>query len=304
MFEIVPVDRSLAESPEQLGTKRKYWFRVEDRRLLFKAEERGTGDDWAEKAACELCDLLGLPHVHYDLAIETVSNTPGVICESCVKRPVSLVLGNQVLLALDPKYPADDANKYKVKAHTVDAVAHALELLKPPPPIWMGKAPAGIESALDVFAGYVMLDAWIANQDRHHENWGVMFAAETLELAPTFDHGAAMARNVTDEERQERLTSRDRNRQVDAFVRKARSAFFEANDSTRPMLTQDAWQAFAARAPTAAGLWLARLATIDEAMVDRVLGEVPENRMSPLTREFTLKLLIANRQRLLDDRSL
>lgn len=304
MYDIIPVDRSLAETPEQLGTKRKYWYRVGDRRLLFKAEERGTGDDWAEKVACELCALLGIPHVQYELAIETDTGTPGVICESCVKRPAALVLGNQVLLAIDPAYPAEHANKFKVKEHTVDAVAQAQRLLTAPPAEWMGGIPPGIETALDVFVGYVMLDAWIANQDRHHENWGVIFDLQRLSLAPTFDHGAAFARNITDDERRERLTTRDAGRQIEAFAGKARSAFFAETGSKKAMPTIDAWLAFAARAPEAAKRWLARLGEIDETTIKQVLERVPETRMSPVTRDFTLRLLTVNRQRLLDgDRS-
>ncbi|MCQ5056911.1 hypothetical protein NE606_19990, partial [Agathobaculum butyriciproducens] len=63
-----------------MGTKRKFWFSEEGTRHLFKAEERGTGEDWAEKLACELGRRLGLPHVEYDLAEEydrTVYLQPG-----------------------------------------------------------------------------------------------------------------------------------------------------------------------------------------------------------------------------------
>jgi hypothetical protein len=70
MFPIHRIDRSTAEAVEPLGTKPKFWFTANGRRMLFKAEERGTGEDWAEKVACHLCELLGLPHVHYELAEE------------------------------------------------------------------------------------------------------------------------------------------------------------------------------------------------------------------------------------------
>ena len=174
MFPVFRIDSRRAEALEPLGTKRKFWFNDGERRMLLKSEERGTGEDWAEKIACELCGLLGLPHVHYELAIETDGERPGVICESCAVRPVSLVLGNQLLLARDPSYPAEDLRKYKVRAHTVDAVSDVVAKLRLPPRAWISALPAGIETALDVFAGYIMLDAWIANQDRHHENWGAL----------------------------------------------------------------------------------------------------------------------------------
>ena len=46
------------------------------------------------------------------------------------------------------------------------------------------------------FVGYVLLDAWIANQDRHHENWGALRHGDELRLAPTFDHGASLVNNA------------------------------------------------------------------------------------------------------------
>ena len=163
MFRIVHVDSGKAEALEPLGTKRKFWFRDDQgRRLLFKAEERGTGEDWAEKIAGELAQLLGLPHVDYELAVESDGQTPGVVCESCAPPPVSLVLGNQLLLARDPDYPAAEGRRYKVRQHTVSAVAEVIHGLQPPPSSWAGALPATIETGLDVFTGYVMLDAWIA----------------------------------------------------------------------------------------------------------------------------------------------
>jgi hypothetical protein len=29
-------------------------------------------------------------------------------------------------------------------------------------------------NGLDVWAGYLAFDAWIANRDRHHANWGIL----------------------------------------------------------------------------------------------------------------------------------
>ena len=32
----------------------------------------------------------------------------------------------------------------------------------------------GVLTAPEVFAGYLVLDAWVANQDRHDQNWAVL----------------------------------------------------------------------------------------------------------------------------------
>lgn len=224
-----------------------------------------------------------------------------MVCASCAVWPLSLVLGNQILFALDKGYPAAQGQKFKVKQHTVEAVAEAVGLIQPPPGEWINGVPAEIASALDVFTGYVLLDAWTANQDRHHENWGVLWDGKTLALAPTFDHGAAMARNLSDEERKERLTTKDGNRQVPYFAAKARSAFFADVVASRPMTTYAAWRAFAALAPGAATAWRTRLAAIDSPTVQAVLEEVPPNRMTAVCREFTMALLAENRRRILAD---
>ena len=302
MFRIYSIDRQAAEAVESLGTKPKFWFTAEKRRMLFKAEERGTGEDWAEKIACHLCEFLGLPHVHYELAAEYDDQRyirPGVICENIAMPPLALVLGNQLLLARDPSYPADEARKYKVREHTVTAVAQVLRDLAPPELEGGNAYPDGVQTALDIFVGYVMLDAWIANQDRHHENWAAL-RGDALRLAPTFDHGASLARNVSDEERLERLETRDRNRTVTLFTKKARSAFFADRADSHALGTWDAYCEFAELSPRAAGGWLTRLASVSRSKVQCLLDEVPNQRMSNIAKRFTVELLEENKRRLLE----
>jgi hypothetical protein len=304
MFQIYRVDRRRAEAVEPLGTKRKFWFSEGERRILFKAEERGTGEDWSEVVACHLCELLGLPHVHYELAEEWDASTyiqPGVVCETCAPAPISLILGNQLLLQRDPAYPAEEGRKYKVREHTVEAVADVIRKLMLPAPLWMAKVPAGVSSALDVFAGYVLLDAWIANQDRHHENWAALREGDELRLAPTFDHGASLARNVSDTERKDRLSTKDQNRTVGHFARRARSAFYGKASDAKPLGTFQAFSALAHLAPGGARCWLDCLTKVPRKSMQHILAEVPPKRMSKIARRFTLELLTQNQERLLKE---
>jgi hypothetical protein len=64
------------------------------------------------------------------------------------------------------------------------------------------------------------------------------------------------------------------------------------------MTTVAAWRAFAQKAPGAAA-WLKPLGLVDRAAVDKVLAEVPPNRMSGVGHDFTLELLLENQKRLL-----
>ena len=303
MYSIRQVDRLQAEDIEYLGTKRKFWFSMDGRRYLFKAEERGTGEDWAEKVVCELARLLGIPHVEYELAHEyegKLAIQPGVICPTFVPRPFILILGNQLLFFRDESYPAEESRRYGIRDYTVDAVSQIASILEPPAPEWMVGAPPGITTSLGVFVGYMLLDAWVANQDRHHQNWGAIWLEPNLRLAPTFDHGASLARNLSDEERKDRLTTRDQNRSVEHFAVRARSGFYGSPQDGKTRLALDVFRQFAGRDRAAARIWLGKLAEISQVAVDGVLAEIPPQRMSPVTREFTLKLLMINQRRLLE----
>lgn len=304
-FPITPVDRRKAEQFEPLGSKPKFWFRDGSRRLLFKADDRGTGEDWAEVVACELCKLLGLPHVHYDLATEYDGQTerlPGVICENMAPPPTSLVLGNQLLLASDATYPREQ--RFKVRQHTVEAVSTCVQgLWAPDESSCTGCPPLNRRHALEYFVGYILLDAWIANQDRHHENWAAIWSGSKMRLAPTFDHGAALARNLTDEERKERLSTKDRNRTVAAFAERGRSAFYASEADKKPLTTLDAATAFSDLAPASKRAWLDRLLAVSRDQLCRILDRIPDKRISDVGREFTLALLLENQRRLKDTAS-
>jgi hypothetical protein len=75
----------------------------------------------------------------------------------------------------DPEYPV--AGAYRLSEHTLDRVVaaithHAVGL--PDIPESMLPLPPGVDDALGLFAGYLLLDALIGNTDRHHENWAVV----------------------------------------------------------------------------------------------------------------------------------
>jgi hypothetical protein len=122
-------------------------------------------------------------------------------------------------------------------------------------------------------------------------------------LAPTFDHGAALGRNLSDTERQDRLTTRDRNRTVAAFAKRATSAFFDEGTPPRLIKTVEVFLDFARLAPQAAKIWIGRLAKVDRAAIWQVLSEVPDKRISSTTREFTVQLLLENQRRLVEETS-
>ena len=85
-----------------------------------------------------------------------------------------------------------------------------------------------------MFVAYLLLDVLVSNQDRHHENWGIINDDTRTYLAPTFDHAASLGRNECDSVRLKRIASKDAKYRVEAYVVRARSAFYGSPDSTKP----------------------------------------------------------------------
>ena len=296
MFPVVSVEDAAPEFPEQLGTKEKFWLRIEGRRYLFKIGRPGTGENWAEKIAAELAGLLGLPHAHYDLAVW--KGRKGVISPRIVPKHGRLILGNELLAAIHTDYPASRIRQ--VREHTLGRIyalltSEAISL----PPGWVSPG-VQIDSAYDLFIGYLLLDAWIANQDRHHENWGLIGQQGKIYLAPSYDHAASMGQNETDVTRQDRLTTRDNGRHIRTYATRARSAIYDSKTSKKALLTLELFTRAADKSPEAAKIWLDQLRKIEENTVQGLFGRLPDGEITPLGRKFALSLLELNRQRLLD----
>ncbi len=278
---------------EQLGTKQKFWYYLGERKLLYKIGYDNSGEHWAEKIACEICTALRIPHAHYELAV--YNDTIGVISETFVPSGYRLILGNE-LLAIFNKY--DMYKKYKQKDYTLLSVLAVMKIhgLKTP---FRFRRTKGIKNALSVFLGYLMLDALIANQDRHHENWGlVLNPKQGLYLAPTYDHASSFARNVSDKEKEERMRTRDERRSINSFVLKAKSPFYHSVDGTQ-LSTFDAFISASKRDPDAASEWLNRLRKIPSKIFRELFEMIPDELISQVTRKFSLQMLEINKERLL-----
>ncbi|BAZ49695.1 hypothetical protein NIES4103_23070 [Nostoc sp. NIES-4103] len=180
-FPIIEVPQNAYELSENepIGTKYKFWFYHDTLgRCIYKQATENTGEDWAEKIASQLCELLRLPHANYELA--TFNDQRGTISPSFVPEDGSLVTGNVILTRSIPNYPTEQ--RYGVSQHNIDNVFTAIgNPLVNLPINW--KAPEGISNTMDTFVGYLLLDAWIGNTDRHHENWAFISLGAKIHLA-------------------------------------------------------------------------------------------------------------------------
>ena len=75
-YQIISVVPDQFADIEQLGSKDKFWFWLDDEKWIFKEAQviltsQGdvpTGEDWAEKIAAEIAELLGIPAARVELA--------------------------------------------------------------------------------------------------------------------------------------------------------------------------------------------------------------------------------------------
>lgn len=153
-----------------------------------------------------------------------------------------------------------------------------------------------------MFAGFLLLDAWVGNQDRHDQNWAVVrrsVAPGELRLAASYDHASSIGFNLRDSYREAQLRSGGMQR----FAAKARAHRFEHDPSAGPAgiptLVDRAAEALLVAGSDARSYWLDRLASISPREVDALVARVPE--LSDLTRTFIVELLRINRERLLDE---
>lgn len=295
-FRIITVAPDSSTQLEQLGTKEKCWFQQgKDTMFLFKVGRPNTGENWAEKVCCEIARLLGLPHAEYDLALW--GDKQGVISPSLVPENGRLILGNELLAWVHKSY--EPAARYKTTQHILRRVIAVLQQPSIGTPAgW--DCPPQVSDAVGVLAGYLLLDALVCNQDRHHENWGIIGTPEHgLTLAPTFDHASSLGRNETDANRNMRLNTKDKGFSVESYVAKARSGFFENKSSTKAMSILDAFRECSKANENAGQYWLARLSAVKDADFSDILENIPDDFISPAAREFANAMLRINRNRLL-----
>ena len=298
VYPIIQIPDNAADLPEQQGTKTKYWVRLknDNQKMLFKIGRENTGENWAEKVTCELAELFGLPHAHYDLA--EWKEYKGIISKNFVPDDGRLIAGNELLSEIHHRYQTD--SRYKANDHTIRRIIAYLGNSDIELPLnWQVPTPI-IENVLDVFLGYLLFDAWIANQDRHHENWGVVSYGDKIYLAPTYDHAASLGQNETDFKRAEMLSTKDKGRHISHYVTKARSAIYETKTAKKSMTTVAAFEFLANKRKNATQFWKQRLQEISIEQCTAIFEQIPKTEISETAIEFALAMLELNKTRLLE----
>lgn len=293
-FEIVDVSDWLVMSQEPGGAEPKDWIahpedsmRSElDRVWLFKPVKFGLEsryrryDDVAELLASSLAEAIELPAAKVELARR--HGTDGIISRNITPPGWELHSGD-VLLSECPGYESCsmDSRPKNRAGHNLENISHVLRDCA-------ASSPLTSQSAFPTFAGYLVFDAWIANTDRHAINWAVLERDGEQRLAPSFDHGTALASGIDEDHlvRHDPVT----------FAGRGRATRFE--HGRHRTLVDLALEAVDLAGPEARQ-WIDRVTGFAPARLDAVLdAAVDTMRLSVDRRTFVGKVLKENQRRL------
>lgn len=309
LFQVFNIQDFVRVGEESMGTSARHWYRVADniadlqskQRWLLKVPARFPGEIWSEKTAEAIGTRMGLPIARVELARQS-SDEPlpsGTICLSFVDRsqgmrfePGNELMEQQARAALD-RYLRDDEGQVGL-----DAVYDFLrsERTRPPLQITPEHALAG-ESADFFFTGYLVLDALIGNVDRHHENWGAVLSADgRLHLAPTFDHGACLGRELQPAKRNNYLTYR----QVDTYASNRKSAAKIAPPGQTDRITPFKVLKFLPDIGQRHALcyWLQQALRVEEVELAQIFARFPPGVLPDDARQFALGMTAFTRREL------
>lgn len=295
---------------ETIGQSPAVWLRNPDgdyttnHHWLFKPVEvhsNGSeqGGDWAEKAASEIAKLLDIPAAEVELA--SYNGTRGSISRNVKPEFWDMWSGRLWLDAnTEITYSSAEASKSKrkkgaSKGYSLTNIHKSLVPMGPPP----GHSGSSSMTGFGVFCSYLLLDALIANRDRHEDNWAVL--VETIgepnpHLCPAFDHAGSLGYQLTDPGRQKML---DAEGGVNRWVLGGTAWRFEATQDDKPESLVDlAWRAAKlAGVPTELAL-AARLDLLTPATIDAIFDCLEE--MSVAARTFAIAVTLTNAERIRD----
>ena len=287
-YPIIGVNSAWALGNEEMGTKRKFWYHDPSHgtRWLFKYPQPNTGQHWAEKIAAEIAKLLDIPHASVELAVRGAAR--GSATESFVSYGHEMIHGNQLLEEVMPDY--DPERTHHQSYHTIGNIWKVLE--------HFCGAKRAVGEAKARIAEYLVLDALIGNTDRHHENWGMLRDRDGKRwrhaVAPSFDHASSLGRELQPERRKRFLEEH----RVGSYVEGGRGAIFWSAEAHRGPSPLQLVRYAAVSYPDSFLLALQKAGELDRNAVHEAVHRVPDEWMSPSSKEFAVELMVYSQDQL------
>lgn len=250
-------ERKVWITPDDASAPRGEWWLWKPRLTTGGEQAHPRLSDVAEMLTYRLAAEVGIPCAQCELA--TRHGVPGVISRSIAPADADLDHGS--------RFVASRAD------YSLPGLAEVLRDVGSP-------GDCSGMTAWQVFAGYLLLDAWVANTDRHGENWGILTTRSGPALAPAFDHGSALGSGLTDTNRQAC--------DLDKFCRGGMTRHFAEGGS----LLDLAHSALRMAEPTP---WIDRVAAVPPTLWQGILGDIED--LSEVAATFVDAVLTRNQER-------
>jgi hypothetical protein len=272
------------------------WLHSATERWLFKPVSTvswgNQGEDWAEKITCEVARLVGVPCADVELAHR--HSQRGIISRDLAPPPWELQTGSVLLSGLLHDYRPGSENVRGRPGHSLPNIRTALDGKRPPP----GNVCPEELGAIGVFAGYLLLDALVANRDRHDENWAVLRPASLDApdlLCPSYDHGSSLGFNLMTSKQATYISEN----KIHWWASRGDAYRFEHFPPKKPpTLVEHAREGLHLAGKLARTFWLDQLQHVTQSDLCTAVDCMPG--LSDITRTFIVELLVVNRRRLLD----
>jgi hypothetical protein len=296
-FVVLDVSDWRVAAEEPSGDDPKCWLAHPTTRVrwLFKPViingERIQGEDWAEKAACELAKMISVPCAEVEMALR--HETPGALSRNLRPDDYEMHQGDVVLSDLVEGYEPGAYDRRGLRTgHNLSNIQRALQDSEPPPG---GLLPPDF-TGFDTFVGILVLDAWIANRDRHDQNWSMLYPrtdGHPVRLCGAYDQAGCLGFNLPDLRRQQILEQG----RVTQWVERGTAWRFEhtGNPSTLVAL---AHQALGMVSSDVRQYWISHLSQVRASHIEDLMDRIPN--LSDPARMFAIEVLRVNKGRLLD----
>ena len=317
-YKVFSVPATLHAS-ERRGTRTKYWVRIDGSadEWLLKIPRAGTGEHWAEKVASEVGRLIGVNCAQVELARyvaqsvfspdtgegrerEQGQETLATICKSFLPveydadTEYDFIHGWEVLQLLIEGY--DTNRRFGQRDHNIKNITVTLAQLMGvnsvnPMPLW--------DHTLEHLASYALLDGFIGNTDRHHENWMIAFVIESgngfIETMPSYDHASSLGRELSDDKRLRILESNG----VLRYLQLGRGGVYVDNRRKHALSPLRLARLLCRWRPGFMHRTLDRIDNVSELQIRTVIERVPAEFMSDIAKEFACQVVLTSKQELL-----
>ena len=263
----------LDEEKHISGTRQKFWLKhpSENQIYMFKVPKENTGEVWAEKIVSDLGKVLGLNMM--DVSIAKHNDMFGSLAKNFREETEIFYEGGDLFYSI-----FEDFDRFNLKYYDI---ANILDILKG----------YNLERR---FLQIPIFDTFVANQDRHCDNWGIIYRDNSYDLSPIYDNGASLGYQL---EPSHIINMLKNGQMFTAFSNRSRSLIGLSGKRKPKSLDLLSW--IRRRFPYEVKEEFERINMVDQPMVESIISPIPQEAMDDIYKEWVVKLLLYRKEWLL-----